>query len=152
MTSCNVLALMDARQLDEILAAFFVRWEAQRRCGEEPSRRLSPQGQADHAQVAIEGKTLRATSHQAHPVHQLSGYEVATGIVLWHWNGPEKQHEISALTPLLPTQVVTGRILSLDAMHTSARLMCAGPSAPRGVCAYGQGQSARSERSQCRSI
>ena len=124
MTYCNVLALIAARQLDEILAAFFVRWEAQRRCGEEPSRLLTPQGHADHAQVAIDGKTLRATSHQAHPVHQLSGYEVATGIVLWHCNVQEKQNEISALKPLLTTQVVTGRILSLDAMHTQ-RALCA---------------------------
>lgn len=28
MTYCNVLAMVDAKQLDEILAAFFVRWEA----------------------------------------------------------------------------------------------------------------------------
>jgi hypothetical protein len=37
MTYCNVLAMVDSKQLDEILAAFFVRWEAQSRCGEEPS-------------------------------------------------------------------------------------------------------------------
>lgn len=124
MTSCNVLALIDARQLDEILAAFFVRWEAQHRCGEESSRRLSPQVQTDHAQVATLGKTLRATSRQAHPVHQLSCYEVATGIVLWHCNVQEKQNEISALKPLLTTARVKGRILSLDAMHTQ-RALCA---------------------------
>jgi hypothetical protein len=39
-----------------------VRWEAQTRCGEEPSRLGAPQEQADHAQVAIDGKALRATS------------------------------------------------------------------------------------------
>lgn len=38
MTYCNVLARVDGKQLDEILAAFFVRWEAQSRCGDEPSR------------------------------------------------------------------------------------------------------------------
>jgi len=124
MTYCNVLALIDARQLDEILAAFFVRWEAQGRCGEEPSRLLTAKGQADHAQVATLGKTLRATSHQAHPVHQLSCYEVATGIALWHCNVQEKQNEISALKPLLTTARVKGRILSLDAMHTQ-RALCA---------------------------
>jgi hypothetical protein len=41
MTYCNVLAVIDAKQLNEILAAFFVRWEAQSRCGEEPSREAS---------------------------------------------------------------------------------------------------------------
>lgn len=80
--------------------------------------------QADHAHVAIDGKTLRATSQQTNPVHQLSCYEVATGIVLWHCDVQEKQNEISALKPLLTTQVVKGRILSLDAMHTQ-RALCA---------------------------
>ncbi len=70
MTYCNVLAQVDAKHLDEILQAFFVRWEAQQRCGEEPSRLHTPQGQADHAHLAIDGKTLRGTSSQPHPVHQ----------------------------------------------------------------------------------
>jgi predicted transposase YbfD/YdcC len=124
MTSCNVLAMIDGRQLDEILAAFFVRWEAQSRCGDEPSRLLTPQGCAEHAQLAIDGKTLRATSKQAQPVHQLSCDEVATGTVLWHCDVQEKQHEMSALKPLLTAAVVKGRILSLDAMHTQ-RELCA---------------------------
>ena len=62
MTYCNVLAVIDAKQLDAFLAAFFVRWEAQCRCGEEPSRLHTPQSQADHSHVAIDGKTLRATA------------------------------------------------------------------------------------------
>ena len=70
MTYCNVLARVDGKHLDEILAAFFVRWEAQSRCGDEPSRLQSPQGQADHAHLAIDGKTLRATTGQAQSVHQ----------------------------------------------------------------------------------
>src|SRR5512135_201879 len=37
MTYCNVLARVDAKHLDEILQAFFVRWEAKPRCGAEPS-------------------------------------------------------------------------------------------------------------------
>jgi predicted transposase YbfD/YdcC len=78
----------------------------------------------DHAHLAIDGKTLRATSQQAHPVHQLSCYEVATGIVLWHCNVEEKQNEISALKPLITPSLVKGRIFSLDAMHTQ-RLFCA---------------------------
>jgi predicted transposase YbfD/YdcC len=124
MTYCNVLARVEAKQLDEILAAFLVRWEAQSRCGDEPSRLQTPQGQADHAHLAIDGKTLRATTGQEHPVHQLSCYEVGTGIVLWHQNVSEKQNEISALKPLLTASLVKGRILSLDAMHTQ-RDMCA---------------------------
>jgi predicted transposase YbfD/YdcC len=124
MTYCNVLAKVDGKQLDEILSAFFVRWEAQSRCGEEPSRLQTPQGQSDHAHLAIDGKTLRATCSQPHPVHQLSGYEVSTGIVLWHCNVQEKENEISALKPLLTPQLVKGRIFTLDAMHTQ-RASCA---------------------------
>lgn len=124
MTYCNVLAMLDASQLDEILAAFFIRWEAQSRCGEEPSRLQTPEGQAEHRHLAIDGKTLRATTGQAHPVHQLSCYEVGTGIVLWHHNVGEKQNEISALKPLVTAALVQGRIFSLDAMHTQ-REMCA---------------------------
>lgn len=123
MTYCNVLARVDTTQLDEILAAFFVRWEAQSRCGDEPSRLHTPQGQADHAHLAIDGKTIRATSSQPHPVHQLSCYEVATGNVLWQCNVGEKENEISALKPLLTAARVKGRILSLDAMHTQ-RALC----------------------------
>lgn len=124
MTYCNILAVIDARRLDEILSAFFERWEAQSRCGEEPSRLLAPAGQADHRHVAIDGKALRATSTQAHRVHQLSCYEVATGRVLWHCNVQEKHNEISELKPLLTVQTVKGRILSLDALHTQ-REFCA---------------------------
>ena len=124
MTYCNVLARVDAKHLDELLAAFFVRWEAEQRCGTEPSRLHTPQGQADHAHLAIDGKTLRATTSRPHPVHQLSCYEVATGIVLWHCNVEEKENEISALKPLLTPQLIIGRIFTLDAMHTQ-RALCA---------------------------
>jgi predicted transposase YbfD/YdcC len=124
MTYCNVLARVDGKHLDEILAAFFVRWEAEQRCGAEPSRLHTPEGTADHAHLAIDGKTLRATSSQPHPVHQLSCYEVATGIILWHCTVPEKENEISALKPLLTPHLIKGRIFTLDAMHTQ-RALCA---------------------------
>lgn len=65
MTYCNVLARVDAQHLDDILATFFVRWEAEQRCGAEPSRLHTPQGKADHAHLAIDGKTLRATTRAA---------------------------------------------------------------------------------------
>src|SRR5437764_762531 len=115
-----MLARVDAKHLDDILATFFVRWEAEQQCGTEPSRLHTPQGKADHAHLAIDGKTLWATSSQPHPVHQLSCYEVATRIVLWHCNMEEKANEISALKPLLTPQLINGRIF----MHTQ-RALCA---------------------------
>ncbi|BCL81486.1 hypothetical protein ccbrp13_39510 [Ktedonobacteria bacterium brp13] len=52
-TYCNILAGIDAQQLDQLLSAFFQRWEAQSRCREEPSRLLTPQAQANHRHLAI---------------------------------------------------------------------------------------------------
>ena len=122
MTYCRMLARLDAQRLDELLAAFLIRWEAQQRCAHEPSRLHTPQGHLDHAQLAIDGKTVRATSTQAHPTHLLSCYDVTTGTVLWQCNVGEKQNEISALKPLLTPTLVKGRILTLDAMHTQREL------------------------------
>lgn len=51
-------------------------------------------------------------------MHQLSAYEVATGVVLFQVNVGEKQHEISALKPLLTPSFIQGRIFTLDALHT----------------------------------
>jgi hypothetical protein len=101
MTYCRMLARLEPQVLDELLAAFFVRWEAKPRCGSEPSRLHTPQGHRDHAHLALEGKTVCATSKQAQPVHLLSWYDVTTGTVLWQCNVGEKQNEISALKPLL---------------------------------------------------
>jgi predicted transposase YbfD/YdcC len=97
---------------------------AQSRCGDQPSRLQTPEAKADHRHLASDGKTLRATSKQAHPVHQLSCSEVSTGRVLWHCNVQEKHNEISELKPFLTTATVKGRILSLDALHTQ-RQFCA---------------------------
>lgn len=124
MTYCRIVARIDMQVFDERLAAFFTRWEAQQRCGSEPSRLQTSQGHLDHPQLAIDGKTLRATRMQDHPVHLLSWYDVITGTVLWQRNVLDKQNEISALKPLLTPTLVKGRIFSLDAMHTQ-RYFCA---------------------------
>jgi hypothetical protein len=58
MTYCRILARIDAQLLDELLAAFFIRFEAEQRCGNEPSRLQTRQGARDHAHLAIDGKTL----------------------------------------------------------------------------------------------
>jgi DDE_Tnp_1-associated len=126
MTYCRMLARIDPQVLDDLLAAFFIHWEAEQRCGSEPSRLHARQGQLDHAQLAIDGKTVCATSKQAHPLHLLSCYDVTTGTVLWQCNVSEKQNEISALKPRLSPALVKGRIVTLDAMHTQRELCIAG--------------------------
>ncbi len=114
----RLLAQLDAQEISHILAAFFTRWQSQRHCGDEPSRLLWQAGRQDKAHLAIDGKTIRATTRTEGKVHLLSFYEVNTGLVLWHCQVGEKQNEISALKPLLTPALVTGRILTVDAMHT----------------------------------
>ncbi len=92
MTYCRMLACIDVSLLDELLAAFFIRFEAEQRCRGEPSRLQTHQGYREHAHLAIDGKTVCATSSQAHPTHLLSCYDVTTGTVLWQCNVGEKQN------------------------------------------------------------
>jgi predicted transposase YbfD/YdcC len=122
MTYTRMLEGIDAQALNDLLCAFFTRWEAPQRCGNEPSRLQTEAGHLEHAQVAIDGKAVRATSKQAQPVHQLSAYGVQTGVVLFQVNVQDKQNEISALKPLLTPAFIKGRIFSLDAMHTQTAL------------------------------
>ncbi len=119
----NLLALLDAQEVTVMMAAFFTRWESQRRCGDEPSRLLLQEGRSDKAHIAIDGKTIRATTSTQERVHLLSFYEVQTGLVLAQCQVREKQNEISALKPLLIAPLVTGRILTVDALHTQ-RAFC----------------------------
>lgn len=122
MTYTRILEVIDAQVLTELLVAFFTRWEAQQRCGNEPSRLQTEAGHREHAHIAIDGKAVRATSQEPHPVYQLSAYDVSTGVVLFQINIQEKQNEISALKPLLTPSFITGRIFTLDAMHTQTEL------------------------------
>jgi len=122
MTYKRILEVIDAQRLNDLLAAFFTRWEAQQRCENEPSRLQTVSGHLEHAQIAIDGKAVRATSKEDQPVHQLSAYDVKTGVVLFQVNVQEKQNEISALKPLLTPSFIKGRIFSLDAMHTQTEL------------------------------
>ena len=122
MTYKRMLEALDAQILNDVLAAFFTRWEAQQRCENEPSRLQTASGHLEHTQVAIDGKAVRATSKETQPVHQLSAYDVNTGVVLFQVNVQEKQNEISALKPLLTPSFIKGRIFTLDAMHTQTEL------------------------------
>jgi predicted transposase YbfD/YdcC len=122
MTYKRILEAIDAEELNEQLSAFFTRWEAQQRCTNEPSRLQTEAGYLSHAHVAIDGKTVRATSKENQSVHQLSAYDVTTGVVLFQVNVQEKQNEISALKPLLTPSFIKNRIFTLDAMHTQTEL------------------------------
>lgn len=72
--------------------------------------------------VALDGKTLRGTlghtSEQETSVHQLAVYETQTGILLKEQIPGEKQNELSIMSEFLTPQLVKGRIITADALHT----------------------------------
>ncbi len=124
-TSSNVLQTVEAQQVVQALAHFFTRLEAQRRCGEEPSRLVGQPAGERHQQVALDGKTLRGTlGHAApdqHSHHLVALYETQTGMVLAQQAVPDKGNEISVESALLTPMLVQGRIVTAEAMHTQRR-------------------------------
>jgi len=128
-TYSNVLRAVDPQQVSRLLANWLTRLEAERRCGEEPSRLLSQSESGEqHLHVALDGKTLRGTlSHSApdqRSQHVVALYETQTGIVLAQHAVPDKGNEITLEATLLTPAQVAGRIVTADAMHTQ-RTCCA---------------------------
>ena len=122
-TYSNVLRAVDAEQVTPLLASWLTRVEAERRCGEEPSRLLSqPEARKPDLQVALDGKTLRGTLAHTAPdqqsYHVVALYETQTGIVLAQHAVPDKGNEITLEPTLLTPTQVAGRIITADAMHT----------------------------------
>ena len=149
-TSSTVLARVNGQHLAALLRAWFIRWEAQARGGAEPSRLQTPQGPADHRHLALDAMHTRATTSQPHPVHQLRCEAVATGSVRWQGTVGQKEQAISALHPLLPAEDVTGRLLTLDAMHTRAGAVRSRPAAGRSRHPPRQGQPPHCASGPCR--
>jgi hypothetical protein len=121
-TYSYVLARLDSHKVNTVLAAWFVRGEAQSRCGEEPSRLVEPASQRS-VQLAIDGKALKGTGKQAFgeddPQKQvLHVYEMQTGIVLQQCPIAPAHNEVSTLKPLLTEVLCKGRILTADAAQS----------------------------------
>lgn len=121
-TYSNVLRVVDAAQVNEVLTQALQRVAATKRCEEEPSRLI---GQAEHKatrHLALDGKTLRGTlghaSADQKPMHQLGLYETKTGLLLKELVTAEKQNELSIVAQFLTPLWVKGRILTADALHT----------------------------------
>src|SRR5207249_9330887 len=121
-TYSYALARLDSQQVNAALAAWFVRQEAESRCGEEPSR-LVAQPSERHGHLAVDGKALRGTGQRAYggeePQKQvLHVYEVQTGIVLQQCPIAKEHNEVSTLKPLLTEALCKGRILTSDAAQS----------------------------------
>jgi predicted transposase YbfD/YdcC len=121
-TYSYALAHLDSQQVNEQLAAWFVRQVSRQRCGDEPSRLVSAPSE-QHVHLAIDGKTLKSTGEQAyggeHPQqHLLHVYEVETGIVLQQIPIETKTNEVGALKPRLTEVLCKGRIITVDAAQS----------------------------------
>ncbi len=81
--------------------------------------------------VAIDGKTLRGSAGQGAPQsHLISALSHRLGIVMSQLAVSDKSHELGHLEPLLDALVLTGRVVTADALHTHAdvaqRIVAAG--------------------------
>ena len=125
----NVLRRVDDEEVTRVLADWLTYLSALRRCGSEPSRLFSqPEAREQHIQVVLDGKTLRGTLGHAAPDqpsrHLVTLYEAQTGVVLAQQAVPDKGNEITVEATLLTPAQVHGRIVTADAMHTRAHLLC----------------------------
>ncbi len=81
-----------------------------------------PPGEGEREVVAIDGKTLRGSRKQGAPgAHLLSALSHRLGVTLGHEAIATKKGEQSALYALLTTLGIEGRVLTMDALHTSRR-------------------------------
>jgi predicted transposase YbfD/YdcC len=121
-TYSNVLQVLDAEQVNEVVTQVLMRVGAMKRCGDEPSRLLGQAEREEHVHVALDGKTLRGTlGHEAakqRKMHQLALYETGTGLVLKEQVVGDKENELSIVSQFLSPVWVKGRIISADALHT----------------------------------
>jgi len=121
-TYSNVLQVLDAEQVNEVVTQVLMRVGAMKRCGDEPSRLLGQAEREEHVHVGLDGKTLRGTlGHEAanqRKMHQLALYETGTGLVLKEQVVGDKENELSIVSQFLSPVWVKGRIISADALHT----------------------------------
>ncbi|MDQ3753687.1 MAG: ISAs1 family transposase [Acidobacteriota bacterium] len=69
--------------------------------------------------VAIDGKTLRGSARQGTPQsHLISALSHRLGVVMAQLGVADKSHELGHLEPLLDALVLSGRVVTTDALHT----------------------------------
>ena len=129
-TYTDAFAKCDHHEVARVIAQVLVKARAPEPCDEEPSRRLSQHQSSGEElrQTAVDGKVLRGTlKHDREdqpPVHLLSWYECASGIVLDQFVVSSKNNEESACRAILHPVLVKGRIITADAIFSS-RPWCA---------------------------
>lgn len=109
-TYSNTLRTVDHAELNQVLMDLLTRVRAQKRTPEEQRH------------VVLDGKTLRGTQHHLaedqKKMHHMNLYEAKTGIVLKEQTVAEKENELTRVKDFLTPLLLSGRIISADALHT----------------------------------
>jgi predicted transposase YbfD/YdcC len=126
-TYVYALSKLDAQVASFLLSSALLRLQAEQHAQQEILQHRRRGDERIHEHIAFDGKALRGTYGHVDPeqsnVHLCAFYEVKTGIVLAQRDVKEKENEISALKEMLSPNLIKGRILSADAMHTQ-RFFC----------------------------
>jgi predicted transposase YbfD/YdcC len=105
----RVLARVDPDALDQVIGAWLAGQQPPPPASRPPPRRA----------VAVDGKTLRGSSHHGHPqVHLLAVMDHATAAVLGQTEVDGKTNEITRFRPLLERLDLAGHVVTADALHT----------------------------------
>jgi DDE_Tnp_1-associated len=113
----RVLARVDPDALDQMIG----RWLADQQPSPPTTRPPPPTPAAWRQAVAVDGKTLRGSGHHPNPqVHLLAAMDHTTRAVLAQINADHTTGEIARFQPLLERLELAGRVLTADALHTSA--------------------------------
>lgn len=132
----NALAHCNDQEVVNVIAQAILKARAQEQCGEEPSRLVPyiPNNGENLIHTPVDGKVMRGTlKHEREdqpPVHLVTFYEEASGLVLDQLSVSSKENEYSATFAILSPTLAKGRILTTDAMFSN-RPWCA------AVNAYG---------------
>ena len=106
----RTLALLDVTRLEQALSAF------------QPATAPPPEVPArppDALQgVAIDGKAIRGVGRDGHPCHLVSLVQHDDARVLGQVEVAQKRDERSAVPSLLVGRNLTGKVITLDALHT----------------------------------
>jgi predicted transposase YbfD/YdcC len=81
----------------------------------------------DGDQIALDGKTIRATAKEAtaqERLHIVTMYMTHNGVILGQKAVPEKTNEIPVVRELLQLFNLAGKVVTADAMHSKLCLLC----------------------------
>jgi hypothetical protein len=121
----RTLALLDVTRLEQALSAFQPATVPAAQADAGPSDALQAgAAQADAGPsdalhgVAIDGKAIRGVGRDGHPCHLVSLVQHDDARVLGQVEVAQKRDERSAVSALLEGRDLTGKVITLDALHT----------------------------------